>query len=469
MATLTPFLQLYKPVAKELGWDDNMNANLDTIDGFVKQFMNIPGFVGTWVNSHLYAVGNIVLDTANASFYRCVTSHTSAATGTFAADRIAKPNGWALTTSPAQDSAAAAAASATSAANSAASATTQLTTFQNTYYGAFATAPLNDPHGGARTAGDLYFDSTTQTLNVWTGTAWFSVNAAFADAPTTAPTTNVYVRGGDHTWKLGVGSAGGVFTGDVIFGTRTTVGFAMPSIAAPGLGFSQHFNANLFGIGLYFSLTPSPNGSFRYMAALPQGTVPPALPTATVGNTGALITGQTANGIRTIDFYFTPKNEVATIDGVANIFRGAFLTGDNVPGGPPISNFVITGAGFQPGGGLWRDSSDARIKNVVGPYPHGLAELLEMLPQMFTYKGNDQYIGENGDPGDVIHVDTLTQHIGLIAQDCEPYMPELVTTTTAYIDGVLQTDVREINATGIIYALVNAVAELDARLKALEP
>jgi hypothetical protein len=98
-----------------------------------------------------------------------------------------------------------------------------------------------------------------------------------------------------------------------------------------------------------------------------------------------------------------------------------------------------------------------------------LAELLEMLPQMFTYKGNDQYIGENGDPGDVIHVDTLTQHIGLIAQDCEPYMPELVTTTTAYIDGVLQTDVREINATGIIYALVNAVAELDARLKALEP
>ena len=77
-------------------------------------------------------------------------------------------------------------------------------------------------------------------------------------------------------------------------------------------------------------------------------------------------------------------------------------------------------------------------------------------------------VASDGSMGEPIHTDTTKQYIGLIAQDCEPYMPELVTQTSAYIDGVLQTDVRQLDATGVIYALVNAVATLDARLKALE-
>ena len=139
-------------------------------------------------------------------------------------------------------------------------------------------------------------------------------------------------------------------------------------------------------------------------------------------------------------------------------------------GAPAVntSSMALFGQGFKPGGGTWADSSDVRIKNIVGPYPHGLAELLEMLPQMFTYKGNDQMVKPDGTPGDVIHPDTVTQHIGLIAQECEPYMPELVTQTTAYVDGVLVNDVRQLDATGVIYALVNAVAELHARLAVLE-
>jgi hypothetical protein len=90
-----------------------------------------------------------------------------------------------------------------------------------------------------------------------------------------------------------------------------------------------------------------------------------------------------------------------------------------------------------------------------------------MLPKMFTYKGNDYSVAADGGIGEQIHPDTTKQYIGLVAQDCEGYMPELVTQTSAYIDGVRVDDVRQLDATGIIYALVNAVAELNTKIAAL--
>ena len=458
MATFTNFLKLYKPVTNEVGWDDNMNTNLDTLDGFVNQFMNIPGFVGAWVNATAYAVGNVTVDAVTGVFYRCNVANTSAATGTFAQDRTARPTLWTQTTTPSQDSAAAAAASATAAANSAASAATQLTSFQNTYYGAFATAPLTDPHGNARTTGDLYFDSTTLAMNVWSGTAWIPITAAFNDAPTT-PAGAVFVRTAAHTWAVGVGQAGGDFTGDVTH-TRLRVGNAATLTANMPFGelyADQICQLGGFGQNLYFSLTPplSPTaGGWRYIHSTSTGVGAFALTHATINTAGPNL------GVRVSQFFSTTTNEASSNDGVATLHLMAQMDSNG--------NFLCTGGGFQPGGGLWRDSSDARIKTIVGPYPHGLAELLEMLPKMFTYKGNDNMVASDGSIGEPIHPDTTKQYIGLIAQDCEPYMPELVTQTTAYIDGVLQTDVRQLDATGVIYALVNAVAELDARLKALE-
>ena len=92
MATLTQFLKLYKPVANEVGWDDNMNSNLDIVDAFVRQFMNIPGFQGVWTNNHAYAVGQNALDAQTSGVFGCLVAHTSAATGTFGADRTAVPH-----------------------------------------------------------------------------------------------------------------------------------------------------------------------------------------------------------------------------------------------------------------------------------------------------------------------------------------------------------------------------------------
>ena len=459
MATFTSFLKLYKPVTNEVGWDDNMNTNLDTIDGFTKQFMNIPGFVGTWVNSTLYTVGQIALDIGNAQFYRCAVQNTSAATGTFAQDRTARPTLWTLTTSPAADSASAAAASASAAANSANVAAGQFNSFRGIYYGPFASAPLNDPLGNAKTTGDLYFDTTTQAMNVWSGTVWIPITAAFNDAPTT-PAGAVFVRTAAHTWAVGVGQAGGLFIGDVSFGSRVFIGGgAAPSANMPA-GFTYGDRISVlgeFGQNMYLSITPPftpTNPGYRYIHSTSTGVGAFIIQSST-------IQAAPNAGVRITQFFSTPTGEASSNDSGATPKLVAQMDSNG--------NFLCTGGGFQPGGGLWNNSaSDVRVKNVVGPYPRGLAELLEMLPKLYTFKGNDNYVAPDGGIGQPIHTDTTKQYIGLIAQDCEPYMPELVTTTSAYIDGVLQTDVRQLNATGVIYALVNAVAELDARLKALE-
>ena len=155
MATLTSFLKLYKPVTNEIGWDDNMNSNLDILDGFINQFMNVPGFTGAWTNAHAYLVGQTALDIVNGLFYHCNVAHTSATTGLFSADRTAHPTFWTVTTSPAQDAANAAAASAAAAQASATTAASNATSAANS-----ATAAANS---AASAAGALLRTGGTMT------------------------------------------------------------------------------------------------------------------------------------------------------------------------------------------------------------------------------------------------------------------------------------------------------------------
>ena len=123
--------------------------------------------------------------------------------------------------------------------------------------------------------------------------------------------------------------------------------------------------------------------------------------------------------------------------------------------------------GFKPGGGPWADSSDARIKNVTGNYMPGLDAVTALNPVRFTFKGNDTEAAG----GQSFHQDVAangTEFVGLIAQDAEAVMPELVNQRNAYIDGVAVTDLRMIDTTPLVYALINSIKELKARLEALE-
>ena len=76
------------------------------------------------------------------------------------------------------------ASNAANAANSARDAAlTAADNFDDTYLGAFATNPTLDNDGGALTAGDLYFNTTSSALQVYSGTVWQVAAVSTAGLP----------------------------------------------------------------------------------------------------------------------------------------------------------------------------------------------------------------------------------------------------------------------------------------------
>lgn len=133
-------------------------------------------------------------------------------------------------------------------------------------------------------------------------------------------------------------------------------------------------------------------------------------------------------------------------------------------------NLAVATKGYQPGGGAWADSSDLRIKNIVGEYKHGLAELQQVVPVRYTFKGNVSL--REPLPGEervAEHAGVLgKEFVGVIAQDIEKPLPETVTQVEGWIDGAKVEDLRILDPSAITYALVNSCKELAQRVEALE-
>ena len=97
--TLTPFLKLHKPPFDAIPWDEAVNGNMDTIDGVMAQFMNIPNFTGVWKNSTPYVAGQVALDPVNSVLYEATNTFTSSdPPATFAEERAGDPAAWVATT-----------------------------------------------------------------------------------------------------------------------------------------------------------------------------------------------------------------------------------------------------------------------------------------------------------------------------------------------------------------------------------
>lgn len=90
---------LKKPNFNVRPWDSDINSNFDLIDAILYTLTQIPNIGGVWKNSTQYTVGQNVLDGVSLTFYQCLVSNVSAASGTFAADRIANPANWTVTSS----------------------------------------------------------------------------------------------------------------------------------------------------------------------------------------------------------------------------------------------------------------------------------------------------------------------------------------------------------------------------------
>jgi Chaperone of endosialidase len=134
---------------------------------------------------------------------------------------------------------------------------------------------------------------------------------------------------------------------------------------------------------------------------------------------------------------------------------------------------------LKPTGGSWAAGSDVRIKTVLGNYDQGLDAIRQLQPVIYKYKGNDvQFPGPTqakvgkGQPNPhSTNYQVATdgrECIGLIAQQAEVSMPELVRQINAEIDGVMVDDYRVLDPSAVMWALVNACKELAARVEALE-
>lgn len=159
----------------------------------------------------------------------------------------------------------------------------------------------------------------------------------------------------------------------------------------------------------------------------------------------------------------------------ANILRltlrnsdGAFITA-----GPTISG----SSAYKPGGGPWADSSDERIKTVSGDYEVGLDAVLGLRPVVYTFLGNDTDQDPEADKATQPpyagspHFQAATdgaEYVGLVAQEVETVMPAMVTARAGWIDGIEVDDLRSLDTTNLIFALVNAVKELHAEITALK-
>ena len=168
---------------------------------------DIGNWRGDWAASVAYGVRDIVRDASNYNIYRCNTAHTSSGStpissntdvakwdlvidASYAATQAANA---AASATAAANSATASATSATASAASATTATTQATnsatsataaaasaaaaaasadTFDDTYLGSKSSDPSVDNDGDPLNAGDLYFNTTSNELKVYNGSAW---------------------------------------------------------------------------------------------------------------------------------------------------------------------------------------------------------------------------------------------------------------------------------------------------------
>lgn len=112
-----------------------------------------------------------------------------------------------------------------------------------------------------------------------------------------------------------------------------------------------------------------------------------------------------------------------------------------------------TGTATKPGGGSWIAPSDSRIKKDVTPFSAGLTELAAVRPVRYKYNG----LGGTRDDG--------KEYIGVIAQDLEKVMPNMVRSQKAKLrpTDTKEIDLKEVDPNAFTYALINSVNQLAAR------
>jgi len=114
-----------------------------------------------------------------------------------------------------------------------------------------------------------------------------------------------------------------------------------------------------------------------------------------------------------------------------------------------VGNIIITGTASMPGGGPWANSSDIRVKKDIRSFDQGLSELMKIRTIRYKYNG----LGGMPDNG--------KEYAGVIAQDLERVMPDMVFTRTGKLhpSDAKDTPIKMVDGNDYTYLLINAVKE----------
>ncbi len=103
----------------------------------------------------------------------------------------------------------------------------------------------------------------------------------------------------------------------------------------------------------------------------------------------------------------------------------------------------VTGTPYRDGGDIaWQVPSDARLKDVAGPYAYGLSEIAQLDTIRFHYK-----------VGNPVGADSKKEYIGVLAQQVQSVIPDAVSSdpNSGYLS---------LNSSPIFWALLNSIKEL---------
>jgi hypothetical protein len=108
--------------------------------------------------------------------------------------------------------------------------------------------------------------------------------------------------------------------------------------------------------------------------------------------------------------------------------------------------------------GTWTTLSDASIKEHIQPYTRGLSAVLALKPVQFRYISGTPFSSAD-EPSRLL--------FGLLAGEVAMHVPEIVGRAEVEVRGESQA-VDTLEPGNLVYALINAVQELAAKVAALE-